>query len=83
MDSTWPIQQAADHLYDLIQKALHHEIQIIELEDNQKVLVIAMEDFKKAVKPKNSLASFFADSPVFGLPLDLDRIRTDSRNIDL
>lgn len=73
MNQVWNIDDAIKNFYDLINSVLSHQIQIIELKNQQKVLLISMEDFEKTIKPKNTLVDFFKQSPLFDMPIELER----------
>ena len=83
MTQTWTAQEAKNSFDSLVMEALAHHEQIIELDNQQKVMLISFEDYKKNLKPKNTLVDFFKQSPLYDLPLDLERDKDMGREIDL
>ena len=83
MNTVWTSEEAKNSFDSLMEEALAHHAQIIELQNQQKVVVISLEDYKKNLKPKNTLADFFKKSPLYDLPLDLERDKDTGRTIEL
>ncbi len=83
MNSIWKLEEAKNSFDSLIAEALAHHAQIIELKNQQQVVVISLEDYKKNLKPKNTLVDFFKKSPLYDLPLDLERDKDTGRDIEL
>ena len=83
MSNIWQLEEAKNSFDSLIEEALEHHEQIIELENQQKVMVVSLEDYKKNLKPKNTLVDFFKTSPLYDLPLDLERDKDTGRTIEL
>jgi hypothetical protein len=73
MNTIWTHEEAKNNFDSLMEEALAHHAQIIELKNQQKVIVISLEDYKKSLEPKNTLVDFFKKSPLYDLPLDLER----------
>jgi hypothetical protein len=83
MNTVWISEEAKNSFDSLMEEALAHHAQIIELQNQQKVVVISLEDYKKNLKPKNTLVDFFKKSPLYDLPLDLERDKDTGRTIEL
>ncbi|NOQ37141.1 MAG: hypothetical protein GQ569_14820 [Methylococcaceae bacterium] len=83
MNNIWTQEDAKNSFDSLIEEALAHHEQIIELKNQQKVMVVSLEDYKKKLKPKNTLVDFFKESPLYDLPLDLERDKDTGRTIEL
>ena len=83
MNSIWKLEEAKNSFDSLIAEALDHHAQIIELKNQQQVVVISLEDYRKNLKPKNTLVDFFKKSPLYDLPLDLERDKDTGRTIEL
>ena len=83
MNTIWTPEEAKNSFDSLMEEALAHHAQIIELKNQQKVIVPSLEDYKKNLKPKNTLVDFFKKSPLYDLPLDLDRDKDIGRTIHL
>ena len=83
MNTIWTHEEAKNSFDSLIEEALAHHAQIIELKNQQKVIVLSLEDYKKNLNPKNTLVDFFKKSPLYDLPLDLERDKDTDRTIEL
>jgi hypothetical protein len=83
MNTVWTPEEAKNSFDSLMEEALAHHAQIIELKNRQKVIVISLEDYKKNMEPKNTLVDFFKKSPLYDLPLDLERDKDTGRTIEL
>ena len=88
MNTIWTPEEAKNSFDSLMEEALAHHAQIIELKNielknQQKVIVLSLEDYKKNLNPKNTLVDFFKKSPLYDLPLDLERDKDTGRTIDL
>ncbi len=83
MNTIWTSDEAKNSFDSLMEEALAHHAQIIELKNQQKVIVLSLEDYKNHLKPKNTLVNFFKKSPLYGLPLDLERDKDTGRTIEL
>ena len=83
MNTIWTPEEAKNSFDSLMVEALAHHAQIIELKNQQKVIVLSLEDYKKNLKPKNTLVDFFKKSPLYDLPLALERDKDTGRTIDL
>ena len=83
MNTVWTPEDAKNSFDSLMEEVLAHHAQIIELKNQQKIIVISLEDYKKIMKPKNTLVDFFKKSPLYDLPLDLERDKDTGRTIEL
>lgn len=83
MNTIWTHEEAKNSFDSLMEEALAHHAQIIELKNQQKVIVLSLEDYKNNLKPKNTLVDFFKKSPLYDLPLDLERDKDTGRTIEL
>jgi hypothetical protein len=83
MNTIWKLEEAKKSFDSIIEEALAHHAQIIELKNQQQVVIISLEDYKQNLKPKNTLVDFFKESPLYDLPLDLERDKDTGRTIEL
>jgi len=83
MNTIWTHEEAKNSFDSLMEEALAQHAQIIELKNQQKVIVISLENYKKTLKPKNTLVDFFKKSPLYDLPLNLERDKDTGRTIEL
>ncbi len=78
----WQLQEAKAKLTQLIKDA-HLEPQIISRHGVNETVVISMEKYKELIGKKEDLVSFFRNSPLYGIDLDLKRNKSTIRGIDL
>jgi len=83
MKSTWQIQEAKNHLSEVVDLALKKGRQTITRHGRPAVVVLSMDEFKKLRSPANKLGDFFASSPLRGEKLDLKRRADKPRKTDL
>ena len=79
----WQLQNAKNHLSELVRKAREEGPQVITLRGRDAVVVVSANEFGKLSRPRGSLVDFFRKSPLAGVDLDLDRSRDTGRKIDL
>ena len=78
----WQLQEAKAKLTQLIKEA-NFEPQIISRRGVNETVVISMEKYKELLGKKEDLVSFFRNSPLYGIDLDLKRDTSTIREIDL
>ncbi len=79
----WQLQEAKNRLSEVVEKALHQGPQVITRRGAETAVVLSMDDYRKMRQPETDLVSFFQESPLSGVDLDLDRVRETGRDIDL
>ena len=81
---TWPVTEAKAKLADLVDAAMRGEPQIITRRGQEAVVVLSMKTYRSAVqKPRDSLVSFFARSPLRDIELAPPRDRQTGRDVEL
>lgn len=83
MGNVWQLQEAKNKFSNLVDKAHHDGPQIVTKYGKESVVILAIEDYQKLKKPKSGLLSFFKNSPLSGINLDLARDKSPSRDIEL
>ncbi len=83
MGNVWQLQEAKNKFSSLVDRAHHDGPQIVTRHGKESVVVIAIEDYQKMNRPKSDLLSFFKNSPLFGLNIDLARDKHSSRDVEL
>lgn len=78
----WQLQEAKAKLTQLIKEA-NLEPQIISRHGINETVVISMEKYKELIGQKEDVVSFFKNSPLYGIDLDLNRDKSNIREIDL
>ena len=83
---TWQLQTAKAQFSEVFRRARERAPQVVTRQGKEAVVIVALEDFerlsRRAAQPK-SLAKFFADSPLAGSGIDLERTPDYGRPVDL
>lgn len=79
----WQLQDAKNRLSQVVERAVHDGPQTITLRGKPTAVVVSIEEFRRLNAPQESLASFFKNSPLHGLELDLLRSGDLSREVEL
>ena len=83
MANVWQLQEAKNKFSNLVDKARLDGPQIVTKHGKESVVIIAFEDYQKLNKPTSDIISFFKESPLSGMNIDLTRDKSTSREIDL
>jgi antitoxin Phd len=83
MENVWQLQEAKNKFSNLVDKAHRDGPQIVTKHGKESVVILAVDDYKKLNKPESDLLSFFKNSPLSGIELDLTRDKSPSRDIEL
>lgn len=84
--ATWQLQTAKAQFSEVIRRAIANGPQVITKQGKEEVVILPIEQYKKLTeRPKQpqSLAQFFAESPLVGAALDLKRKPDYGRKVDL
>ena len=84
--ATWALAEAKAKLSLVVENAIRHEPQEITKHGKTVAVMISIEDWKEHQSreaPKQSLAEFFAHSPLVGSGMDLRRRQETVRRIRL
>jgi len=83
---TWQVQTAKARFSELLRRARAEGPQIVTKQGIDDVVVLPVEHYRKLTKRSQrttSLAQFFAQSPLAGVNLNLERDRDHGRDIEL
>lgn len=83
MSKSWQLHEAKNKFTEVVEKALSAGPQMISRRGIDTVVVISIKDYKKLTRPEGTLVEFFAQSPLRGVKLDLERDRDTGRGLDL
>jgi antitoxin Phd len=82
----WQLQTAKAQFSEVFRRAREQAPQVVTRQGKEAVVIVAMEEFtrltNRAAKPQ-SLAKFFADSPLVGSGIELERTPDYGRPVDL
>ena len=83
MKRVWALQDAKNKLSEVVDRSIEEGPQTITRRGREAAVVLSMKDFKRLTKPKGSLLSFFRNSPLARVALDLDRADEYGRKVEL
>ena len=78
----WQLQEAKAKLTELVNKC-KLEPQFISRRGVNEVVVVSVDKYTQLLKTKESIVSFFKNSPLNGVDLEITRDKTVLREIDL
>jgi antitoxin Phd len=84
--STWQLQTAKARLSEVIRLARTDGPQVVTKQGKEEVVIVAVEEFRKLkqrARQPQSLAQFFAESPLAQANIGLDREPDYGREVDL
>jgi antitoxin Phd len=76
---SWQLQEAKNKFSRVVDNAVNEGPQIITKRGVQVAIVISYADYQKMLASRGNLSTFFRDSPLGGIELDLTRDRSDAR----
>ena len=79
----WTVATAKAHLSEVMNRALSEGPQTITRNGRKAVVMVSAEEWERKTKRKGSLVEFFANSPLRGSKLKLERSKDGFRPIDL
>lgn len=80
MSQTWQLQEAKNKLSQVIDDALFTGPQIITRRGTKTAVILSFDEYQQLVASEKKLSTFFQESPLAGLELDLDRDKSAVRN---
>ena len=83
MARSWQLQEAKNKLSRVVENAESDGPQIITRRGIEVAVVISMPDYERLSASQGKLSAFFRDSPLAGTELDLDRDRSEARQVAL
>jgi prevent-host-death family protein len=82
-NGNWTVAEAKAKFSEVIEKAEKNGPQKITRHGKDAVVVVSAKDWERKTKRKGTLVEFFANSPLKGFELDLERTKDGPREIDL
>lgn len=80
---TWQLQDAKSKFSHLVKEAQQKGPQIVTKHGKKAVVVISFEEYELMTKPQTDLVTFFRNSPLVGLELDLTRDKELPRDVPI
>lgn len=81
--NTWQLQEAKARLSEVIKKAAKEGPQGITVHGAPAAVVISSREYKQLKEPRGSFVKFMRKSPLYGLDLNIKRVQTMTREVDL
>jgi prevent-host-death family protein len=82
MDS-WSVAAAKSKFSEVIDRALSEGPQTITRNGRRAVVVVSADEWERRTQRKGNLAEFFAQSPLRGSRIKIERIKDPPRKLDL
>ena len=79
----WQLQEAKNKLSQLVEEARKSGPQVITVRGKETAVVLSIEEYRRIVPKKESLAVFFANSPLRGSDLEIERLPDFGRDVEL
>src|ERR1700691_1682090 len=79
----WTLANAKARLSELVERASREGPQTITRNGKATAVVVSFEEWSRKTSRKGTLAEFMLASPLRGADLDLDRISSKPRELDL
>ena len=77
----WKLQDAKNHFSELVECAINDGPQEVTKRGEHAVVVLSFELYQKLSQPQEDLVSFFRNSPLYGVDIDLERKKDYPREI--
>ena len=81
--TVWSVAQAKARLSEVIDRAREQGPQTITKMAALRVVVVSIEEWTRKTRRKDTLADFFAASPLRGSGLEIERAQGGTREVDL
>lgn len=78
----WKLQDAKNHFSEVVECAMNEGPQEVTKRGEHAVVILSFAMYQDLIKPKKDLVSFFRDSPLCGVDLDLERQKDTPREIE-
>ncbi len=83
MKSHWQLQEAKSRFSEVVDEALSHGPQQITRHGEEVVVILSTKEFRRLTRPKGDIVSFFSNSPLGEVDIDLSRSKEKARGLDL
>lgn len=77
---TWQLQEAKNKLSQVVDEALLTGPQIITRHGAKTAVILSFDEYRQLVASEKKLSTFFQESPLAGLELDLERDKSVARD---
>ena len=73
MQRVWQLQEAKNKLSKVIEEATTHGPQVITKRGVETAIVLSYAEYRQLITRQKKLSTFFRESPLVGVDLDLTR----------
>lgn len=80
MSRNWQLQEAKSRFSEVIDDALSDGPQVITRRGVETAVVLSFSDYRQLLLGRKKLSSFFQESPLVGLDIDLQRDKSAIRS---
>lgn len=81
--ATWTVADAKSKLSEVINRAISDGPQTITRNGHTAVIVVSADEWNRKTKRNGTLAEFFAESPLRGSGIVIERIKDGVRELEL
>jgi prevent-host-death family protein len=82
-EGLWSVADAKARLSEVIDRTLSDGPQTITRKGRRAVVLVSAEEWDRKTKRVGNLAEFFANSPLRGSDLHVERVKGDPRDVEL
>jgi prevent-host-death family protein len=82
-ESLWTIAEAKARFSELVESARSGSPQTITRNGRKAVVVVSVEEWERKTRRSGNLAEFFAESPLRGAELRIERLKDRPRKVEL
>lgn len=79
MIHTWQLQEAKNKFSRVVENAVNDGPQIITKHGVEVAIVLSYAEYQKMIASRGKLTTFFRDSPLVGVEMELDRDKSEAR----
>jgi prevent-host-death family protein len=79
----WQLQDAKNRFSEMVNKALKNGPQVVTRHGVESVVIISVAEYRRLSRPKTDLVSFFKESPLYNIQIDLSRKKDRPREVVL
>ena len=79
----WQLQDAKNRFSEVVNKALKNGPQVVTRHGTESVVIVSVEEFRRLSRPKTDLVTFFKQSPLYNIQIDLSRNKDRPREVVL
>lgn len=79
----WQLQDAKNRFSEVVNKALKNGPQVVTRHGTESVVIISVAEYRRLSCPQTDLVSFFKQSPLYKIRIDLSRNKDRPREVVL